>query len=242
MEPISWERQLYYPGIEFIGRPGRKNYPFAITVLDTDTVLCLAVQTQHPIDPNRVTAYMEQALESLVASLECDSDIAITELEVLPLEERNLLLHGLNTSTMKYAQNQVVHELFEEQVERAPQATALVFNDQAMTYAELNESANRLAHRLISLGVQPDMLVAICVERSFAMITGLLAILKAGGAFVPLDPSYASDRLKDILMDAAPTIVVADVSGRMALGEEAITSLIIVDPNEVQGAYHGLER
>ncbi|KAF9344798.1 hypothetical protein BGX34_005310, partial [Mortierella sp. NVP85] len=105
------------------------------------------------------------------------------------------------------------------QVERTPQATALVFNGQSMTYAELNERANRLAHHLTELGVKPDSLVAICLERSFAMIVGVLAVLKAGGAYVPLDPSYPVERLAYILEDATPSIALVDTVGRIALNE-----------------------
>jgi len=96
-------------------------------------------------------------------------------------------------------------------------------------------SANRLAHHLIGLGVQPDSLVAICVERSFAMITGILGILKAGGAYVPLDPTYTSNRLQDILADVAPSIVVADELGEKALGVSALGPLTVVSPNTVLG-------
>jgi non-ribosomal peptide synthetase component F len=103
--------------------------------------------------------------------------------------------------------------------------------DQSLTYFELNERANRLAHQLISLGVLPDTRVAICVERSLAVVVGSLAILKSGGAYVPLDPSHSADRLRDILVDVAPMIVVADDSGRAVLGEEALSSITVVDPN-----------
>jgi non-ribosomal peptide synthetase component F len=105
-----------------------------------------------------------------------------------------------------------------------------------MTYTELNERANRLAHHLIGLGVRPENLVAICVERSFAMIIGILAILKAGGAYVPLDPTYRSERLNDILKDSSPNIIVIDESGRMALEEGILHDLIVVDQNAVLGA------
>jgi non-ribosomal peptide synthetase component F len=110
-----------------------------------------------------------------------------------------------------------------------------------MTYSELNERANRLAHHLIGMGVQPDDLVAICVERSIAMIIGVLAILKAGGAYVPLDPTYTSNRLKEILADASPSIVVADATGRTTLGG-AVSSMLVVDPNDIQETDQRSER
>ncbi|EQB97680.1 hypothetical protein B738_29661, partial [Photorhabdus temperata subsp. temperata M1021] len=100
-----------------------------------------------------------------------------------------------------------------------------------LSYAELNTHANRLAHQLIMLGVTPDQRVAICVARSPAMVVGLLAVLKAGGAYVPLDPTYPGERLAYILNDTAPAVVLADVTGRAALGEEALAGLTILDPN-----------
>ena len=92
--------------------------------------------------------------------------------------------------------------MFEEQVERAPDAVALVFEGQQLTYRELNHRANQLAHYLQKLGVKPDVLVGICVERSFEMVVGLLGILKAGGAYVPLDPGYPKERLSLMLSDS----------------------------------------
>ncbi|PPB80360.1 non-ribosomal peptide synthetase, partial [Mycetohabitans endofungorum] len=117
--------------------------------------------------------------------------------------------------------------------ERTPEATALVYEDQTLSYAQLNARANRLAHQLIELGVQPDARVAICVQRSPAMVVGLLAILKAGGAYVPLDPSYPDERLAHILADAVPDIVLADAAGRVALGGAALTDRTVLDPNRL---------
>ncbi|KAG0004792.1 hypothetical protein BGZ65_012676 [Modicella reniformis] len=140
-------------------------------------------------------------LENILGALESNFDIPMAKLEVLPLEERTLLLHEWNTVTMDYPQHQTIHGLFEEQVERTPEAIAVVFKDQQLAYSELNTRSNRLAHHLIALGVQPDM----SVERSLVMVVGIMGILKAGGAYVPLDPAYASERLRDILSDAAPS-------------------------------------
>ena len=97
-----------------------------------------------------------------------------------------------------------MHELFEEQVREDPDAIAVVFEDEQLSYAELNRRANQLAHYLRELGVKPDDRVAICVERSLEMIVALLAVLKAGGAYVPLDPAYPHERLRFMLEDTAP--------------------------------------
>jgi non-ribosomal peptide synthetase component F len=110
-----------------------------------------------------------------------------------------------------------MHHLFEQQVERTPLETALVFMDQSIAFTDLNSRANQLAHYLIGLGVHPDARVAICIQRSSAMIIALLAVLKAGGAYVPLDPTYPKERLAYILDDAKPVVVLADATGRAAL-------------------------
>ncbi|KAF9347924.1 hypothetical protein BGX34_002807, partial [Mortierella sp. NVP85] len=173
-------------------------------------------------------------LSSMLQAIAADVNQPVTSVDLLSQAERDLVLGKWNETERAYPTDLCIHHLFEQQVERTPQATALVFNEQSLTYTELNERANRLAHHLIILGVRPNSLVAICVERSFAMIIGVLAILKAGGAYVPLDPVYASNRLKDILADASPSIAVADATGRATLGE-AVSSMTVVDPNDLQG-------
>ncbi|WP_338910501.1 amino acid adenylation domain-containing protein [Mycetohabitans rhizoxinica] len=168
-----------------------------------------------------------QFLETLVA----DPARPIRDIELLDAAERHVLLVERNTTQCDYPADLCVHQMVEAQVARAPDATALVYNAQTFSYAQLNKQANRLAHRLVELGVKPDTRVAICVERSPAMVVGLLAILKAGGAYVPLNPAYPSERLAHILADAEPAIVLADTAGRAALGETMLASRTVLDPN-----------
>ncbi|KAF9921201.1 hypothetical protein BGZ65_010558, partial [Modicella reniformis] len=181
-------------------------------------------------------------LHTMLQAMAVNQEQKISNVDLLSPEERDLLLRSWNETQQDYPTHLCIHKLFEQQVERTPQATALVFMDQSMSYSELNNRANRLGHHLIGLGVQPDMRVAICVERSFAMIIGVLAILKAGGAYVPLDPAYASERLRDILTDAAPSIVVADEFGQNVLNARALSCGTIVDPNAALDADHELWR
>jgi non-ribosomal peptide synthetase component F len=112
------------------------------------------------------------------------------------------LVTKLNQTHVDFPLDKCVHQLFEAQVERTPDAVAVVFEDSHLTYRELNNRANFVAHHLISLGVKPEILVGICIERSLEMVIGLLGILKAGGAYVPLDPSYPLDRLAFMMEDA----------------------------------------
>ena len=225
----SFEESSIATGIEYLYSQERTNYPFALSVEDFGGSLGLTAEVVQPLSSVRVCGYMQQALESLATALEYTPNMITHELNILPEDEKETLLRTWNTTQQDYPSQLCIHHLFEQQVEHAPRATALVFNGESMTYIELNERANRLAHHLILLRVRPDDPVAICVDRSFAMIIGVLAILKAGGAYVPLDPSYASERLCDILLDARPRIVVADTHGQQALGS-VISSLEVVDP------------
>jgi len=131
-------------------------------------------------------------------------------LSALPLlieAECHQLLVEWNATTRPYPANQCVHQLFEAQVERTPDAVAVVFKDEFLTYRELNRKANQLACHLQQLGIGPDVLVGICVERSVEMVLALLGILKAGGAYVPLDPAYPQDRLAFVLQDAQVAVL-----------------------------------
>ncbi|WP_426558532.1 amino acid adenylation domain-containing protein [Dapis sp. BLCC M172] len=126
-------------------------------------------------------------------------------------ELKQILVEWNNTIT-DYPTDKCIHQLFEEQVEKTPDAVAVIFEGKELTYQQLNCQANQLAHYLQSLGVKPEVLVGICVERSVEMVIGLLGILKAGGAYVPLDPSYPAARLSYILEDAAVPILVTTKS------------------------------
>ena len=164
------------------------NYPLLVGLEDSGHTLTCAIHVMRPLSSERVWNYMKQALENLVDALETSPETPIRALNVLPAEERRLLLETWNATAAPYPQDRCIHQLFEEQVRKSPQAAAVVYEDRVLSYSELNAQANQLAHYLIGLGVGPDDRVAICVERSAAMVIGLLAILKAGAAYVPLDP------------------------------------------------------
>jgi amino acid adenylation domain-containing protein len=143
-------------------------------------------------------------LEGIVANPEQ----RLSDLPLLTSGERHQVLVEWNQTQQDFPSDKCLHELFEEQVERRPEAIAIVFGDQRLTYRELDERANRLARHLQKFGVGPETRVGICVERSLEMVIGLLGILKAGGAYVPLDPSYPKERLCYMLEDARPLAVV----------------------------------
>jgi len=149
-------------------------------------------------------------------------------LPILPESERRQIAETFNATKVSYPQDKLLHELFEEQVARTPHAQAAAYAHQHLTYAELNIRANWLARRLQARGVCPGQLVAICMERSLEMLVGLLGILKAGGAYVPLDPHYPTDRLRYMLEDANPRVVVTQ-EGLLATTPATKAEVIAVD-------------
>nr|WP_081431391.1 non-ribosomal peptide synthetase [Moorena bouillonii] len=139
--------------------------------------------------------------QTLLAGIVANPQAQVSKLPLLTAAERQQLLVEWNNTNSDYPQDKCVHQLFEEQVERTPDAVAVVFKNQQLTYQQLNTKANQLAHYLRSVGVEADVLVGLCVERSLEMIVAMLGILKAGGAYVPLDPKYPQERLSFILED-----------------------------------------
>jgi amino acid adenylation domain-containing protein/non-ribosomal peptide synthase protein (TIGR01720 family) len=140
--------------------------------------------------------------QMLLGGIASDPNQSIAALPLLEADERRRLLEEWNQTAADYPAEQTLPELFEAQVETTPNAIAVVFEGQELTYRELNARANQVAHYLRSLGVGPEVCVAICLERSLELIVGLLGILKAGGAYVPLDPAYPQERLAFMLSDA----------------------------------------
>jgi amino acid adenylation domain-containing protein/non-ribosomal peptide synthase protein (TIGR01720 family) len=146
----------------------------------------------------RMSGHFQTLLEAIVAN----PQEPIGTLSLLTERERHQLLVEWNDTDTVYPDKKCIHQLFEEQVERTPNHVAVVFENESLTYRELNNRANQLAHYLRKLGVKADTLVGISLERSLEMIIGLLGILKAGGAYLPLDPDYPSERLQFAIADA----------------------------------------
>ncbi|WP_162524173.1 non-ribosomal peptide synthetase [Photorhabdus khanii] len=211
-------------GIEFLGEEERSNYPLSLSIEDDDLSLSLSAQVVTPLSAIQICDYVQQTLIQLVQALEQQPTRPVCQLDILPTDERIRLLNTWHNSRIDYPLACCIHTLFEQQAEANPQATALIFKGEVLSYAELNRWANKLAHCLVAKGVKPDMRVAICADRGFELIIGLLAILKAGGAYVPLDPVYPPERLRYILEDAQPTLLLHD-----AVGKEVLKAVSIED-------------
>ena len=176
----------------------------------------------------RYGRYLVQVLEAMVTH----EQASIATLSMLPPDERRQLLVDWNSTHAAYPCGRFIHELFEQQVSETPDAIAVTYEGQELSYAQLNAQANRLAHHLRGMGVGPDVLVAVCVERSLTLVAGLLGVLKAGAVYVPLDPAYPAERLAYMLADAKPAVVLTHSAARkpldaaLELADAPSTSLI----------------
>jgi amino acid adenylation domain-containing protein/non-ribosomal peptide synthase protein (TIGR01720 family) len=157
-------------------------------------------------------ARLGEHLERLLAAIVAEPDRQLGELDLLGADERTLLLEGWNDTAADYPREQSLHALFAAQAARTPDAAAVVFEDEVLSYAALDARSSQLAHHLRDLGVGPEVVVGLCLERSIQMVVALLAILKAGGAYLPLDPDYPAERLAFMLADAQAPVIVSQTS------------------------------
>ncbi|WP_297823662.1 non-ribosomal peptide synthetase [Segetibacter sp.] len=170
----------------------------------------------------RMAAHFVELLQSAVKK----PNERVSLLEMVTEQERNQLLADFNNTSAEYPLDETIVDLFEDQAAATPEATALVFEDKQLSYKELNAKSNQLAHYLIAKGVQPETLIPICIERGLEMIIGLLGILKAGAAFVPIDPEYPKDRINHMLEDCGATLVITSEGSRAKLNASEAVDII----------------
>ncbi|XXY48923.1 amino acid adenylation domain-containing protein [Sorangium sp. So ce269] len=183
------------------------NYPLTVILAPTADRLLLRILHDRSRFDATVVERMLEHFGTLLEALAADLDRPVASLPMLTPEERRHLVAGQNDTRADFTEEGLIHELIEAQVARTPRAVAVTFEGQELTYEQLNRRANQLAHRLRARGIGPDSLVGIAAERSLEMVVGLLGILKAGGAYVPIDPSYPADRLRYILEEVRPAVL-----------------------------------
>ncbi|WP_457394997.1 AMP-binding protein, partial [Roseateles sp. P5_E1] len=150
-----------------------------------------------------------QHLQTVLHGMAEDSQRHISALPLLTAQQRSQVVDLFNATAVSFPDEALIHELFQIQARQQPDADAVVYGHQRLTYAELNVRANQVAHFLIGLGVRPDQRVALCVERGLDMAVGILGILKAGAAYVPVDPDYPPNRQAHMLKDCRPVAVLS---------------------------------
>ncbi|SFJ90871.1 non-ribosomal peptide synthetase, partial [Myroides guanonis] len=187
------------------------NLEYSTTLFDKDTI-------------DRMILHYQNLLQSIIS----DITQPIDSLSILTKKEEIQLLDVFNDTFTEYPKDKTILDLFSEQVKNTPDAIAVVFEGQALTYKELDQSSNQLSHYLYGQGVITDSLVGICLDRNLEMVIGILGILKSGGAYVPIDPEYPSDRVAYMLKDASiKTVLSSNTTGGLLERYEGLSILLL---------------
>jgi amino acid adenylation domain-containing protein len=222
--------RLTLPGVTlqpFFVESGGARFDLTLSLDETEQglagVLEYSTDLFEPETMQRLVGHLQTLLEAIVQ----EPEQHVAELPLLTASECRQLLLDWNATKQEYQEGLCVHQLFEAQVQRTPDAVALVYEDEHLTYGELDRRANQLAHHLQTLGVEPDGLVGLCLPRSVELLVAMLAILKAGGAYVPLDPDYPPERLTFMLADAMVKVVLtqAPLLPHLPLGKGEVLCL-----------------
>ncbi|KFF74862.1 hypothetical protein HX13_12815 [Chryseobacterium sp. P1-3] len=219
----------------FKGSVERLDYPLGIVAYEAGDEIWLNISYEGYLFEEAMIQQLIGGMNTVLDQILEDSEISSEQLSYLTQEEYKTV-SKLWSSGVHYPSDTTIHQLFETQVERTPDHTAIVYQDVRLSYRKLNERANRLANYLIkTYDIQPDDLIPLCLERSEEMLVAILAVLKSGGAYVPMDPSYPADRIKHILTDTGAKIVITQGGSELnvleACGEE--TSMLILNDPEL---------
>ena len=166
-------------------------------------------------------------LQNLLQEVAINPQRSVAELPLLTEDEKQQILKQWNNTNVDYQNDATIQQLIKQQVDKTPDAIALVFNEHKLTYRELNKRANQLAHHLISEGVRPETLIGICLERSLEMVIAILGVLKSGAAYVPLDPAHPVARLKDILNDAQVPLLLCSNNTATKLADTSAKRIVL---------------
>ena len=186
---------------------GRTKFDISLIVKEEGEEMEVVLQYRKQMYEGRMVERMVRQLERVMEAVVKDEEARVGEIEMMSKEERDEVIEGWNDTRREYGESRCVHEIFEQEAESGADKVAVIFDDQQLTYGELNRRANNLAHRLRELGVGAEVRVGIYVERSMEMVVGLIGIMKAGGAYVPLDVGYPQERLRYILEDTKALVV-----------------------------------
>ncbi|MCF5572459.1 amino acid adenylation domain-containing protein [Pseudomonas syringae] len=201
-----------WQGIEVLHAEERSNYPLVVSVDDLGEAFGLTAQTSPGIDPQRICGYLQRTMQALLDALEQAPQTPVDQLGIVPASERAQLLGDFNNQRAEYQRELTIHQRIEQQAAQRPDAIAAQVGEQRLSYGELNQRANSLAHYLISLGVRIDDRVAVVARRGLETLVGLLAVLKAGAGYVPVDPAHPDERIAYLLADSAPVAILTQAS------------------------------
>jgi amino acid adenylation domain-containing protein len=200
-------KRTHFQAAKRIVDNGTAKFDLTLFLIDSSEGMMTSLEYNASLFEAGTIRRMLRHLQTLLQDIVTHPEKHISELAFLTQAEREQVLVAWNDTGMDYPQNRCIHELFEKQVERSPDAVALVYEGQELTYHGLNSRANQLARYLRRIGVGPEVLAGVCMERSVDMVVALLGVLKAGGAYVPLDPAYPKERLNFLLNDAEVSVL-----------------------------------
>jgi len=223
------EERLQISGVdvEYLAPQHHAKFDLTVTALEKNQRLGLSAGYNADLFATSTIERMLQHFRILLEGIVQNPDGKITRLPLLPDQEcLQLMLNGKGPASQQVS-NRCIHQLFEAQAQRTPNATALIHEDIQLSYGELNQRSNQLAHFLKKLGVGPEWVVGICIERSPEMVVALLGVLKAGGAYLPLDPSYPADRLSFMIEDADARLLLTQKKVAASLPQLALKAIAL---------------
>ncbi len=212
---------------------GRTNYPVTLVGYDGKEVI-LKIRYDEDRFTKDTIERMSGHLQTILKNLPGHLDTCVAELPIMTESEQHQLIIEWNDTIRDYPGNKCIHELFEKQVELTPKAAALRYEEWTLTYEELNNRANTLAHYLIKLGAGPDVPVGICMERSAEMMVGVLGILKSGSAYVPLDPDYPAERISYLVKDSGAPVILTQQNLTHVLSGSNVRVICLDAPEYLQ--------
>ena len=206
---------------------GTSKFDLTLEMVETEQGLVALLEYNTDLFDDLTIERLLRHFQTLLESVVQRPQQKISELPLLDEAAQRQLLFELNETTVSFPPPRCIHQIFEEQVERTPDAPAVVFEEERLTYRELNGLANQLAHRLIALGVGPEVPVGILMNRSINVVVAVLGILKAGGAYLPLDPVYPAERLAFMMEDCQSPVLLSeqDLSGELPAGQAQVICL-----------------
>jgi len=212
----------------------RTNYPLTLYAYG-ESGLVLKLAYDEPRFDEALAERLLAGLTHVLESMATDASAPIASIQLMSAGEMQQVLHDWNDTATPFPKDQCIHQSIEAQVAENPEAPALVFRDMTISYAELNSRANRLAYHLLGLGVGPDVPVALCAERGIELMVGLLAINKAGGAYLPLDPGYPRERLNFMIEDAEAPVLLTQSHLEHLLGGHTAQVVLLDDDSVYAG-------
>src|SRR6185437_5454663 len=206
----------------------RTNYGLTITVIPGEE-LEVRVKYDGNVYDEELVGRMDGHWQEVIEGILRDSRAKVATIECVGAAERRQLLEEFQGKVMDYPKDKTIVSQIDRQTQRTPEAVAVVYEEQELSYRELQERSNQLGHYLRKRGVRPEELVPICIERSIEMIVGILGILKAGGAYVPIDPAYPEERIRYMLEDTAARIMVSSADVRRSLPADLQPAVVELD-------------